>query len=238
MTMDKPILFSGPMVRAILDGRKTQTRRIITPSNTYFNGSPWQKWAKIQLWDWVKAWVDKGPSPAGNPGPYLHLPWKSGDDQWEGSSHRIYPKLQIGDRLWVRETWGINDYRYGGKNPIPKVRPADLDKDHVVYAATETDDEICAEMPMRPSIHMPRWASRITLEVTGVKVERLQDISRGDVIGEGCPFANIARGPDPKDWFKSIWIGINGPGSWVANPWVVAISFSVVPHTTHSTRRA
>lgn len=72
---------------------------------------------------------------------------------------------------------------------------------------------------------MPRWASRIMLEVTGVRVERLQEISRGDVMAEGCPFPNMQKGPDPRQWFRDLWETINGPGSWDANPWVWAIEF-------------
>ena len=103
--MDRPSLFSAQMVRALLDGRKTQTRRIITPGNSLFNGGRWSALHKRQEWDWEGAWVDGGPSPMGNPGPYLKLPWQAGDDDFQGSVHRIYPVIQPGDRLWVKEAW-------------------------------------------------------------------------------------------------------------------------------------
>jgi hypothetical protein len=80
----------------------------------------------------------------------------------------------------------------------------------------------------RPSIHMPRIASRITLEITGVRVERLQDISRGDAMAEGCPFPNMAKGDDPRQWYTALWDQINGAGSWKTNPWVWVVEFKKV----------
>lgn len=74
---------------------------------------------------------------------------------------------------------------------------------------------------------MPRWASRITLEITGVRLERLQDISRGDAMAEGCPHQNMAHGDDPRKWYADLWNDINGPGSWDKNPWVWVIEFKV-----------
>lgn len=75
---------------------------------------------------------------------------------------------------------------------------------------------------------MPRWASRILLEVTAVRVERLQDISRGDAMAEGCPFPNMAKGDDPRKWYADLWDQINGAGSWEANPWVWVVEFKRV----------
>lgn len=80
----------------------------------------------------------------------------------------------------------------------------------------------------KPSIHMPRWASRITLEVTGVRVERLNEISRGDCMSEGCPFPNMAKTTNPIAWFSELWESINGEGSWALNPWVWVIEFKRV----------
>ena len=79
----------------------------------------------------------------------------------------------------------------------------------------------------RSSIHMPRWASRLTLLVTDVRVQRLQEISRGDAMSEGCTFPNMAKGDDPRQWYAELWEQINGRGSWDANPWVVALTFAV-----------
>lgn len=92
------------------------------------------------------------------------------------------------------------------------------------YAATEDR----GGLRWRPSIHMPRVASRITLEVTEVRVERLQAISRGDAMAEGCPFANMAAGPDPRDWYRDLWNEINGAGAWDLDPFVWVVAFKVV----------
>jgi hypothetical protein len=77
----------------------------------------------------------------------------------------------------------------------------------------------------RPSIHMPRWASRITLRITDIRVERLQEISRGDAMQEGCPFPNMAAGPNPRDWFRDLWNTVHSPVAWDANPWVWVVCF-------------
>ena len=83
------------------------------------------------------------------------------------------------------------------------------------------DDDIVARW--KPSIHMPKWAARIWLEVTGVRVERLQAISRGDAMTEGCPFPNMADGEAPREWFAEVWKSTGG--DWDANPWVWVIDF-------------
>lgn len=95
-------------------------------------------------------------------------------------------------------------------------------------AFTEIFDDLL-KRKWKPSIHMPRKASRIMLEVTRVRVERLQEISRGDAMAEGCPFQNMAKGADPRKWYADLWKTINGPGSWDLNPWVWVIEFKRVP---------
>lgn len=242
---EKPIIFSGPMVRAILDGRKTQTRRALSRSNTLFNGMPWPKEVKFSDCDWPSAWIDSGPSPAGNPGPYLHVQWPYGKLCDGGTDEllwaRVYPRLQPGARLWVREafadTLGMGfDKRY---HYAADVRPG------------SESDQIRKDygVKWKPSIHMPRWASRITLRVIGVKVERLQDISEADAIEEGvCKFAEQAdrstswQGLKPVDRdamvraiygsarraFQHLWESINGENSWQDNPWVAAYTFEMV----------
>lgn len=181
---ERPILFSAPMVRAILGGKKTQTRRIVK----------------------TRKCPDFGCELA--PGEI------AGDEHPE----RLCPYGQPGDRLWVRETWnqfdGWASYSYAADYDGWGIGPDD-DPDHVPDHAVR----------WRPSIHMPRAASRILLEVTGVRVERLQAISRGDAMAEGCPFPNMAAGPDPSDWYRELWNEINGPDSWAANPWVWVVEF-------------
>lgn len=233
---DHPMLFSGAMVRAELDDRKTNTRRALKPANTLFDGRAWTKLAKAQQWDWEKAWVDEGPSPMGNPGPYLKLPWLSGDEAFAGTTHRIYPKIQPGDRIWVRETWKAT-----GLAAFNKPRETRI-CGRFAYQADAHQEPRDMMIPWTPSIHMPRWASRITLTVAGVKIERLQDISEEDAIAEGVrrnPHGNGDQWMDypegssasgwfsPRDSFRSLWIMINGLESWNANPWVIAYTFTV-----------
>ncbi len=187
---DKPILFSAPMVRAILAGHKTQTRRVIKPISP---GKP----KPLETWQ------------VANGGPYFKLP------------------CHAGYRLWVREAWRTHEAyddlapsALGGEEPVRY----EADGAHQTwgYPAIEKIGRA------RPGMFMPRWASRITLLVKAVKVERLQDISRGDAMAEGCPFPNMAAGPNPRYWFHSLWCSLNAPGSWDADPWVAAITFRPV----------
>ena len=126
----------------------------------------------------------------------------------------------IGDQLWVRETFARDDEDGG------LFYRAD------VGSGNEADDwernrlDGVARYRWRPSIHMPRAFSRITLIITDVFAERLQDISRGEAMAEGCPFPNIAAGSDPRMWFAGLWDQINGPGSWDTNPWVWVVKFN------------
>ena len=195
---ERPVIFNGEMVSAILDGRKTQTRRVIanvSPDNCI----PLQKPTKTK------------------DGIYTHV--------MDAPGHGLCPFGQVGDRLWVRETWQgplvaeehFEDYR---ANADKFQTPEFCD-----YAADggarpefcDLDDN--ARQGWRPSIHMPRWASRIMLEITAVRVERLQDISKADAIAEGgTEHFNI-------DWFGPLWASIYGVDSWNANPWVWVIEF-------------
>ncbi len=214
---ERPILFSGPMVRALLDGRKTQTRRVV-------------KWPDD---------VDPATVEAHEELPGEFAPWLNGE-----RLHTIEcPYGAPGDRLWVRETWGLNDYQFE-RGPIPKARPPLLEDSGLCYAATEDDSEIRNELRWRPSIHMPRWASRLTLEITEVRVERLQDITAADAEAEGVrepsigPIHVFSQGgsgvldpekADPLLLWQILWRFIHGEDSWRANPWVWAITFRVLP---------
>lgn len=194
---ERPIIFSAPMVRALLAGTKTQTRRVVKlPQMIEEPGDP----------DATRvAWLS--PSNA-EPGWYG---WMT-EYPNEGAAHIRCPYGAPGDRLWVRETW------------------ADCG-DMVRYYAT---DDVHHLRRKRSSIHMPRWASRITLEVTAIRVERLQEISRGDAMAEGCPFPNMAKGDDPRKWYADLWDQINGSGSWEANPWVWVVDFKRIDHANQA----
>ena len=182
---ERPILFSAPMVRAILEGAKTQTRRVVR--------------GQVAALDRGHATIIGGPScPYGAPG----------------------------DRLWVRETWTAIDER--GEAVSRRTRHVDQNcGDRLVYRA---DDRVLTEQ-WRPSIFMPRWASRITLEVTAVRVERLHDITEEDARREGvepAPFAKAGRpaGHLHLEAFEDVWDSINGKHApWASNPWVFVIDF-------------
>ena len=203
---ERPILFSAPMVRAILDGKKTQTRRIVKPQESIHGPCD-----DGNLY-WIPAAMQGDPDPncktvlAVNKCPY-GIP---------------------GDRLWVRETWFDNMASDDGDEARTPAR--------CVYRA---DGEFIDQFPEEymdgkwtPSIHMPRWASRITLEVVEVRVERLQDITEHDAEREGAAtcdhFADAKRGhplQPHKTSFAWLWNKINGRDSWIANPWVWVVVF-------------
>jgi len=210
---ERPILFSAPMVRAIIEWRKTMTRRVVnpqpvaTPSGISWNG-----------WDFPDA---------GNMGTTAHCP------------HGTH-----GDRLWVKEAHFL--YGYWGKNGKSKTGRQKWkfysDKTAGVKFLDNPPEKIISNKLRgtgwckRNSLFMPRWASRITLEITGVKVERLQDISEENARTEGCLNDVVLvkddhgrdvdyRGLYAKERFQDLWESLNGPGSWDVNPWVWVISF-------------
>jgi hypothetical protein len=198
---ERPILFSGPMVRAILDGRKTQTRRVI----------------KNQEW--------------------YNLKGEYGDRL---RSVDRCPYGTAGERLWVRETWTPDHAPFYPHFLVAYRADAGFDYERNERGETYSPEQK-AWFPYRwrPSIHMPRWASRITLEITGVRVERLKSISEADAMAEGIHKYHDLElyGCDPKgtpgpmvggsasEAFFHLWEKINGDGSVNANPWVWVIEF-------------
>lgn len=214
---EHPQLMTTMMVQSLLSNLKTQTRRVPTSSNSLVDGvAVSAKWfAKL---DFSKAVLENGPSPAGNAGPYLKVPHA------DGTRHRVYCKYQDGDQLWIRETWAADD-RDGRIN----------------YKADWKD--IGVYWKWKPSIHMPREASRIQLEVLKVRVERLNDITESDAENEGVKLHE--RGEKWLNYldqkaqltqfiyncrtavrsYQTLWQLINGYGSWEANPWVWVIEF-------------
>ena len=201
---DRPIIFSAPMVQALLAGRKSQTRRVLKPQPNDRNTGG-------------AALTDQG------------WAWLNG---WDGSIiGRASVPYAPGDRLYVREAacwvsgWG---WRYRADND-------DL-----------TEKREAGEGGRwRPSIHMPRWASRLTLTVTDVRVQRLQDISEADAIAEGIQRLIGSKGPNyftreisgkwsgsfnaptAAEVYSDLWNSLHGPDAWDANPWVVALTFTV-----------
>ena len=204
---ERPILFSAPMVRAILAGAKTQTRRIVTRDAL--------RWLDVDGFD---------------PG-FVAAP-----------ENALSPYGYAGDRLWVRETWAAAAWPLAG---IPARGEADIQ--YAADGVTSTDKD----GRWRPSIFLPRWASRITLEVTGVRVERLQTITEEDVAAEGTPGMVAGRyqchdcngrgrnvtwpsgcprcegkGTNAVGHFRRLWDQINGERApWASNPWIWVVSF-------------
>lgn len=176
---ERPILFSGEMVRAILDGRKTQTRRVVKQPITTRDGHTFMSGQRIDNNRAVLAQCRYG---------------------------------KPGDRLWVRETWGLFD-------TAPKDGPDDA---LVFYRATDGELRELRHQLWRPSIHMPRWASRLMLEITNVRVERLNDITYEDALAEGC--VDLGH-------FGCLWQCLNDARpacAWVDNPWVWVLEFKPI----------
>lgn len=198
---DHPIIFSAPMVLALLAGRKTQTRRLA-----------WRDPLPVPD-DARDYWLARGAKVSGADDTDTRLAWMP--SPWQ----RVKP----GDRLWVRENWKpvpASAYRCSeGVQQTPN--PGDPDE-AAVYGAGW--DRSTGGAPWRPSIHMPRWASRLTLSVTDVRVQRLQEISEADAEAEG--FVSIGV-DDPGRWFANLWNSLHGPDAWAANPEVVALTFTV-----------
>lgn len=208
---DRPILFSAPMVRALLDGRKTQTRRVIKPT--------------------------KKPLAEGQ----LLIRWGA---QFGGQCERFELPYAIGDRLYVKEAWRT----WKDLDHLPPIETL-IHEAPIFY---ELDRDNCDRHGRyRSARFMMRHMSRLTLTVTDVRVQRLQDISEADAIAEGClyqastdhgPLINC-YGPDCpvqsamscnlhgcwgiREQFADLWNSINGPDAWAANPWVVALTFDV-----------
>lgn len=198
---ERPILFSGAMVRALLDCSKTQTRRIVKPQ-------PPAEAKDVFTFH--------------HPDPRTHFYGFDGEALMDWA--QPCPYGEAGDRLYVRETWQHSNHPCGPYE----------DDCIVFYRADYLDDPLGPDLERsadgirrqwRPSIHMPRAASRIALEVTGVRVERLHDITDADALAEGVDRTNTSIPGYARDRFIRLWTSINGNESWDANPWVWVIEF-------------
>ncbi|MCU6669960.1 hypothetical protein M8013_14530 [Enterobacteriaceae bacterium H4N4] len=234
--IERGMIFNGEMVRAILDGRKTQTRRVIKLSH------------------------ERG---------MLNPVVRGRNGEISSVSCRLAPMLcpfgQPGDRLWVRETWALLgnedgccvDWRdnlcKGDEKSAARIYRASCEQRAGDYSLWSIPDDADwkphtenqkFEGAWRPSIHMPRWACRILLEITNVRVERLNDISRADAIAEGMPPSHpsidaVSQGlgyPDfSRSAFAQLWQSLYGEESWQANPWVWVIEFKRIEGDDHAT---
>lgn len=189
---ERPILFSSEMVRAILDGRKTQTRRVVRPQPPEEFG--------FAICD-----------------PHGLCCWSAdaeeGGDCFPSDNPMRCPYGQPGDRLWVRETWGYGEPR--------EVNPGTI----IATAVYRADPDATPNNGWKPSIHMPRWAGRITLGIIAVRVERVSDISTEDAFDEG-----ILQGAGARGRFRELWDSINSERGypWESNPWVWVVEFRVI----------
>lgn len=176
---ERPVIFNSEMVRAILDGRKTQTRRIAKADN---------------------------------------------------SNHLLgCPFGQVGNLLWVREAFRVHSRATDVATLVYRANERNSWTEQTRRVPVSVCNKPVSPEKWTPSIHMPRWASRITLEITGVRVERLNDISHDDAKAEGCCYSRGGGVPDfavtPADHFPTLWASIYGSESWSANPWVWVIEF-------------
>lgn len=199
---DRPIIFSAPMVRALLQGRKTQTRRVLKPQPVMSE---------------VTAW--------------------------------IVPPYATGDRLWVREAWrphylGDDVWNLDVSYPADSERRTIMDGE---FGDNDWNWPKAADRGNASPIYMPRWASRITLSVTDVRVQRLQDISEADAVAEGIEPLEGSKGPNfytremwrkgqviashntptAAECYRGLWEDLHGPDAWDTNPWVCALTFTV-----------
>lgn len=219
---ERPILFNTEMVQAILEGRKTQTRRIVKPQPTFSEnvGCGW-----------------KG---------YVYGIGSDHAETVRNFTRSTYPFGKVGDQLWVRETWHVepdvegwsmNDnepcigwigYKAGGSK---EVTAPNFDAVQRCFPKGEVDWDFLPN-DWRPSIFMPRWASRVQLEIMNIRIERLNDISEDDAKAEGM----IADDDYcAEEYFSKLWNEINGwdEKGWNANPWVWVIEFKVIQGEKH-----
>lgn len=274
-TKDHGMLFKSDMVCGVLNDIKTETRRLITANNSLIDGHGGgvcglKKKDIFALPEFLRdSFIDPGPSPAGNKGPYLKCPISQND-----TIHRLYPRIQVGDRIWVKETWKISGWDEDYSTVILRFRAgdgkgyADYDEENekIFDQVIRHCDKVCDELdalgyvmeggdegryntppgllPNRwhSSMLMPRWASRILLEVVAVWPERLQDISNKGAIAEGVKkygdencykiytpttsFGTIS----PRVSYQSLWDSINANNghSWEQNDLVWVYQFKKI----------
>lgn len=200
----RPILMSAPMVRSILANTKRQTRRVVKPVGS--DGG-------FVLQDYGNGWW-----------PYRSDDGESAVTSDGNETPHDCPYGQPGDRLWVKETF----CRVDGQT-MPWI---ETDYRATYKAGDRLGDTLGIKKRWTPSIFMPRHASRITLEVTGVRVERLQDISEADAVAEGIPAGEVSPPDAGRFAYRLLWESINGPGSWDANPWVWCVEFKRLEAST------
>lgn len=213
---ERPIIFNGEMVRAVLDGRKAQTRRIINwrgldeGLNLQFSG--------LRASEEPNGWVIESNSRTSS--------------EWRCQPTPC-PFGAVGDRLWVRETFRVHSRATDVATLVYKASEQQSWTQQTHRVPIEKCNKPAVVDTWTPSIHMPRWASRITLEITGVRVERLNSMTEKDALAEGClgghdSIPGYQYSATPHEHFHHVWQSIYGADSWQANPWVWVIEFKRV----------
>lgn len=208
---DRPILFSAPMVLALLAGTKTQTRRVMSPQ----------------------------PSGIASATRFMNASWELAPESNRCSVDFKAPRFAVGDRLYVREAWQTHA-------AYDDISPAAMGGDEAIRYAADGAHQTWGYLAIskigrfRQGMHMPRWASRLTLTVTDLRVQRLQEISESDAVAEGCPVCTIPgtlghplcqvgfnEMGTPLFWYRKLWNHLNDARGfgWDSNPWVAAVSF-------------
>jgi hypothetical protein len=231
---ERPIIFSAPMVRAILDGKKTQTRRLVGLNTLQRSETPGYDWT----------W--RGQAPIRSIAQQRRYPGGCWQDVTDAGLVALCPYGAVGDRLWVREAFARFSVGEGLDTPVPECvayRATCDDEGRFEYANTRGELLVLRVTKWTSPIYMPRWASRITLEIADVRVQRLQDMSEDDARAEGVDGPHFGRwnGTDgaivpaadepPRPWahsFAVAWQEVHGDGAWFANPWVWALTFKRV----------
>lgn len=207
---DHGLLFRRRMVEAYFGGRKYQTRRPIRCGNSYIDG--WrikpEQWEALQF---DRAWIDPGPSPAGNAGPYLKVPRDLNESEEGADSfiHRVYPVYQVGDSIWGKESWRVREVK--GR----VVRIMYFDETEAFFELAE-DKAIRRHGHWRSARYLPRKASRIVAKILASCPERIGDISEEDARAEGV---------ESREDFVELWDSIHGEGAFESNEWVWAVTF-------------
>ncbi|KEY42667.1 hypothetical protein [Pantoea agglomerans] len=191
---ERPILFNADMVRAVLDGRKMQTRRVMKV----------QSHAGVRNSPFVKSGIEDG-----------------------HGKELVCPFGEVGDRLWVRETFRVHSRATDVATLVYKASEQQSWTQQTHRVPIEKCNKPAVVDTWTPSIHMPRWASRITLEITGVRVELLRDLSEEDAKSEGVipPAGGVLPGWEHRINFRDLWMSIYGADNWEANPWVWVVEF-------------
>lgn len=209
---ERGMIFNSEMVRAILDGRKTQSRRIM-------NVQPENSELGLRRVVESKNGIDDGK--------YF---WSQSDATGLKSRSKPFacPFGAVGDRIWVREAFRVHSRATDVATLVYKASERNSWTEQTHRVPVAVCNKPATPEKWTPSLHMPRWASRILLEITDVRVERLKSISDRDALREGCSAADMKSGDCVADVFARLWASIYGSDSWNANPWVWVIEFKRV----------